>query len=243
MAPLPNILPDLLLGHDQHSFTLAEAKATLERDDDAIRKGLERLARKGEIFPPSRSFYVVVPPEFRSWGTVPAAHFIDDLMRFLHRRYYVALLSAAELHGAAHQAPQVFQVMVARHLRDRDLGRTRLRFFAGAHVADAPVEQRNVPTGHIRLASHELPPSISSSTPLPRAASTTSPPCWANSSRSTASSSPPRPRRGPVASRVASGGCSPSSRSTSTSSRCVVSPRPARERQPTSAPERLVEDR
>ncbi len=156
MPPSPSTLPDFLLSHGQHSFTLAEAKAALERDGDAVRKGLERLARKGEVFSPSRSFYVVVPPEFRSWGTVPAAHFVDDLMRFLHRRYYVALLSAAELHGAAHQAPQVFQVMVDRHLRDRDLGRTRLRFFAGAHVADAPTEQRNVPTGTIRLATREL---------------------------------------------------------------------------------------
>jgi predicted transcriptional regulator of viral defense system len=55
-------------------------------------------------------------------------------MAFLSRRYYVALLSAAELHGAAHQAPQVFHVMVDRHVRDRDVGRARLRFFAGAHV-------------------------------------------------------------------------------------------------------------
>jgi predicted transcriptional regulator of viral defense system len=156
MPPSPSRLPDLLLSRGQHTFTLAHARATLERDEGAVRKGLERLATKGEIFSPSRSFYVIIPPEFRSWGTVPAAHFIDDLMRFLRCRYYVALLSAAEFHGAAHQAPQVFQVMVDRHLRDRDLGRTRLRFFAGAHVADAPIVQRNVPTGTIQLATREL---------------------------------------------------------------------------------------
>ncbi len=152
----PNTLPDLLLSRGRHSFTLADAKQMLSSDDGAVRKGVERLARKGQVFSPSRSFYVVVPPEFRSWGSVPAAHFIDDLMGFLDRRYYVALLSAAELHGAAHQAPQVFQVMVDRHLRDRDVGRARLRFFTGTHVAEAPVERRNVPTGQVTLATKEL---------------------------------------------------------------------------------------
>ena len=157
MPPVPpNSLPDLLLSQGRTSFTLAEAKSMLDRDDDAVRKGLARLARKKEIFSPSRSFYVVIPPEYRLWGTVPAAHFVDPLMRFLDRTYYVALLSAAEMHGAAHQAPQVFQAMVDQPLRDRDFGRVRLRFFTSAHVIDAPVERRNVPTGTVRLATREL---------------------------------------------------------------------------------------
>jgi predicted transcriptional regulator of viral defense system len=77
-------------------------------------------------------------------------------MSALDRRYYVALLSAAELHGASHQAPQVFQVMVDRHLKDRDFGRTRLRFFTSRHVTNATVERRNVPTGQLRLSPREL---------------------------------------------------------------------------------------
>ncbi len=153
---MPNSLPDLLLSQGRTSFTLAEAKSMLDRDDDAVRKGLARLARKGEIFSPGRSFYVIIPPEYRLWGTVPAAHFIDPLMRFLDRSYYVALLSAAEMHGAAHQAPQVFQVMVDRPLRNRDFGRVRVRFFTSAHATDAPAERRNVPTGTVRLATREL---------------------------------------------------------------------------------------
>jgi predicted transcriptional regulator of viral defense system len=152
----PNALPDILLSRGQHAFTLVEAKSMLQRNDDAVRKGLERLTRSGQIFSPGRSYYVVIPPEFRSWGTVPASHFIDGLMNALDRRYYVALLSAAELHGAAHQAPQVFQVMVDRHLKDRDFGRTRLRFYTSRHVSDATVERRNVPTGQIRLSPREL---------------------------------------------------------------------------------------
>lgn len=152
----PRQLPDLLLSRGQHHFTAAEAAALLDSTDEAVRKGLERLTAARQIISPSRGFYVVVPPEFRSWATVPGSHLIDAMMHQLDRVYYVALLSAAEVHGAAHHAPQVFQVMVDRPLQDRDLGRTRLRFFTGLHVATAPVEQHNTPTGTMRVATREL---------------------------------------------------------------------------------------
>lgn len=149
-------LPDFLLSRGQHTFVTAEAQVLTGRSDDAVRKGLERLAQARRIFSPARGFYVVVPPEFRSWGVVPGTHFVDDMMRALGRRYYVALLSAAEMHGAAHQAPQVFQVMVDRHVKDRDIGRVRLRFSTSRHAVDDAVEQRNVPTGRLRLSTRAL---------------------------------------------------------------------------------------
>lgn len=61
------------------------------------------------------------PADYRSWGVLPGELFIDGMMRALGREYYVSLLTAAAMHGAAHQAPQVFQVMVDRHVADRDL--------------------------------------------------------------------------------------------------------------------------
>lgn len=41
-------------------------------------------------------------------------------------------------------------------LRDRDFERVRLRFYSGSHVADAPVEPHNTPTGTVRVATPEL---------------------------------------------------------------------------------------
>ncbi len=108
-------------------------------DADAVRHGLSRLRRQGRVFTPARSFHVMVPPEHRSWGAVPAPWFIDAMMRHLGRGYYVALLSAAAHHGASHQAAQVFQIVTDRHLGDRDFERIRLRFYrSGARVARLP---------------------------------------------------------------------------------------------------------
>jgi predicted transcriptional regulator of viral defense system len=89
---------------------------------------------------------------------VPPTHYIDAMMQALGRRYYVSLVSAAELHGAVKPAaPEPFQVMVDRHLTDRDLGTTELWFYKSGHAAyDIGIEQHDGPTGPLRLASREL---------------------------------------------------------------------------------------
>jgi predicted transcriptional regulator of viral defense system len=120
-----------------------------------LRTSLARLTKEGRLFSPARGFYVVVPPEYRSWRVLPAEWFIDAMMKHLGRDYYVGFLNAAALHGASHQAPQTFRVVTTRPLSDRDIERVRLRFTASEHVADMPTERRSVHTGYMTVASPE----------------------------------------------------------------------------------------
>ena len=69
--------------------------------DVALEAALRRLKQRGRIASPRRGFYVLVPPEYREAGCQPASWLIDDLMRFVEQPYYVGLLSAAAIHGAA----------------------------------------------------------------------------------------------------------------------------------------------
>lgn len=114
---------------------------------------MARLRQAQHFFSPHPGLYVAVPAHYRTWGIVPGLDFIDAMMRTLDRRYYVALLSAAELHGASHQRPQVFQVMVDRPVAGRDLGRVRLRFYTNRKIADLPSQTRNTATGQARVAT------------------------------------------------------------------------------------------
>jgi predicted transcriptional regulator of viral defense system len=148
-------LPDLLISHGRYSVTPAEAAQLAGVPTAHVYPGLQRLRRRGAMFSPSRGLYVVIPPEYRSWGVVPGELFIDAMMRALGRHYYVSLLTAAAMHGAAHQAPQVFQVMVDRPLADRDIERVRLRFYANDHISEMATEERPVHTGRFRLATRE----------------------------------------------------------------------------------------
>ncbi len=151
----PRELADWLLSRGEAWVTTADAAALLGIPETHVAPTLARWRRRGHLFSPTKGLYVVVPAEFRSWGAVPASHFIDALMNQLGHTYYVALLSAAEVHGFAHQRPQVFQVMTPARLRDRDFGRVRIRFITGASMAGRSVDLVNTPTGTTRVSSVE----------------------------------------------------------------------------------------
>jgi predicted transcriptional regulator of viral defense system len=121
-----------------------------------VRVRFHRLVHSGHIFSPARGLWVAVPPEFRSWGTLPGLQFLDALMTHLGKKYYVGWLSAAEIHGAAHQRPQVLQVAVDAHVADRDNSRVRLRFAQRRRLAHVPRIAHNVVTGQVWVATPEL---------------------------------------------------------------------------------------
>lgn len=149
-------LADWLLAHGRTAATTAQAAELLSVPVDHVRVRLSRPVQDRLLFSPSRGLWVPVPPAFRTWGVTPATHFLDALMTHLGRDYYVGWLSAAELHGAAHQRPQVTQVAVDRPVADRDLGRVRLRFHTRAGAASLPWVGVQVPTGTVRVATPEL---------------------------------------------------------------------------------------
>ena len=62
------------------------------------------------------------------YAVVGGLKLIDLLMGHLGRDYHVGWLSAAEVHGAAHQAPQALQVAVSAPVQDRTFGRVRFQF-------------------------------------------------------------------------------------------------------------------
>ena len=139
----------------QFSFTLKEVETPRNSSPAAIKAAIGRLQKKGQIAMPYRGFYVIVPPEYRVIGCLPAEQFIDDLMKYLEEPYYVGLLSAAEYHGAAHHRPQVFQVLVSRARRKIRCGKVLVEFIYRKNVADVATKKRNTPAGTIVVSTPE----------------------------------------------------------------------------------------
>jgi predicted transcriptional regulator of viral defense system len=152
----PRDLADWLLSRGRHWVTTDEAAGLLGIPRGHVSPALARSREKGLLFSPTKGAYVPIPPEYRSWRSVPAADFVDSLMRHLGHPYYVALLSAAEVLGFAHQRPQVFQVMTPARLRDRGFGRVRMAFITSARVPDRPVVEKNTATGTMRVSTTEV---------------------------------------------------------------------------------------
>ena len=88
---------------------VAEAFPSLSAS--SIDSSLSRFRSNGLIQAVHRGFYCVIPAHYAYVGNVPPSYYIDSLMKWLGRPYYIALLSAAEMFGAAHQKPMVTQVM------------------------------------------------------------------------------------------------------------------------------------
>lgn len=137
------------------AFSTEKAVHDLGGSVPAVRARLRRLKEQGRIADPYRGFHVIVPPQYRRLGCQPAEDFVPLLMKHLREPYYVSLLSAAALHGASHQAPMAFQVMVAKSRRGLSCGKVRVDFVARRDMDRTSVVERNVPTGILRVASPE----------------------------------------------------------------------------------------
>lgn len=144
-----------LQSEGRYSFTRTDAEAETDKSFVAAQTALRRLKEQGRIINPKRGFYVVVPPEYRTAGSPPASWFVDDLMRFLHQPYYVCLLSAAAIFGAAHQQPMVFQVMTSRPTRKIHVGRVAIQFSMSRRVEQMPATDMQTETGSMRVATPE----------------------------------------------------------------------------------------
>lgn len=147
-----------LLGSGQVVFTSEEAESALGIGHGAFLDAAERLQKKEALLMPRQGFYVIVPPQFGSWGAPPTNWYIDALMQYLEQPYYVGLLKAAELHGAAHQAVMEFQVVSEKRLPGIRAGRSLIAFYyrKALEPVQACIEDHKTDTGTMRVSSAAL---------------------------------------------------------------------------------------
>ena len=124
---------------------------------NALKLSLNRLSKKGKILSVHQDFYVIVSPEYSSRGILPPALFINGLMKYLNRPYYVGLLNAAAFYGAAHQSPQetfVFTVFPA--MRPTKKKGVRINYISKKAIGENYLEDKKTETGMLKVSSPEL---------------------------------------------------------------------------------------
>ncbi len=143
------------LAASHYTFTTDEARTAFHISEAALKASLHRLTKQRLIVAPTKGFYIIVPPEYRSLGCLPADQFIPTLMKGLKLPYYAGLLTAAQYHGAAHQRPQEFQVFLERARRPIQCGRVRVRFIVRKNLQQVPVQSFNTPRGTLQVSTPE----------------------------------------------------------------------------------------
>jgi predicted transcriptional regulator of viral defense system len=144
------------LASGQYTFSRSDAAKVLDRRGDTLNKILIRLKRAGWVLPIGDDFFSIVDPQNRRFGHIPPEWFIDAWAKFKGVEYYVGGLSAAALHGAAHQRPQTFQVVVHRSMRAFKLPSLHVRFLYRQTILPSMWVQRKVPTGYFRVSTPEM---------------------------------------------------------------------------------------
>ena len=141
----------------RYAVTLTELKNRFDSSEKAIKQNIYRLKSKNRLAHVRKEFYVIVPPQYSNRGMVPSTLFIDDLMNYLKRDYYIGALSAAALHGAGHQQPMQFQVMTQKPpLRSIKNKKLNIHFFVKNKWQDGDIEEKKTETGYINVSSPAL---------------------------------------------------------------------------------------
>lgn len=141
----------------RYTFTLEELRSEFHLSSAALNQSLHRLKLKNEIAQIRKGFYAIIPPEYSQQGMLPIYFILDDLMKSLNKKYYLALLSASALYGAAHQQPMEFFVIVdspaPRSIKNKKLV---INFLSRKNWQDEGVVQQKTNSGYINVSSPEL---------------------------------------------------------------------------------------
>ncbi len=140
------------LGRGRITFPIDEV-ASLLGGYDSARRALYRLVKKGWVFSPQRDFFVIIDPQHRGRGYLPVEWFIDPWMRWTDARYYLGGLTAAMLHGAAHQKPQQVQVIADQYRPALRRDGYQIVFFYKKQIEASAFERRQSPVGYYQVST------------------------------------------------------------------------------------------
>jgi predicted transcriptional regulator of viral defense system len=140
------------------SFPLNQLEEELPNYSEiAIKSALKRLSKKGKIVSLHKGFYLIISAQYANRGILPPALFMDNFMKYLGRPYYVGLLSAAALYGAAHQQPQEYFVItdfpVLRPSHKKGL---KVNFICKRTIESKLLNERKTESGYLKVSSPVL---------------------------------------------------------------------------------------
>lgn len=147
---------EYLQSRGKYIFLRSETIAKLNLTNNDFKKAAHRLVQKGKISRIRGDFYTLIPLEYQASGTLPATWFIDSFMKYLELPYYCGLLTAAALHGVAHQQPMVFQVVTTRQMRPIQVGNLKIEFLYKKVVHPHFYQPMKTATGNMNVATPEM---------------------------------------------------------------------------------------
>ncbi|MGA1826512.1 MAG: type IV toxin-antitoxin system AbiEi family antitoxin domain-containing protein [bacterium] len=141
----------------RYFFTREEIVKHHPGSENAVKLALNRLSRKKRIVSVHKGFYIIIPPEYAASKILPPSLFIDDLMNYVGKKYYLGLLSAAAIHGAAHQQPQEYHIIIPSPKHSITTSGIKIKFFVKkGDWKNYTIVKHKTDAGYIRVSTPEL---------------------------------------------------------------------------------------
>lgn len=139
------------------TFSVEQARGMFpDRSEKVLKTDINRLVSSKRIQFVYKGFYVIIPTQYQLKGIVPPNYYIDELMAYLGRPYYVGLLSAATIYGAAHQRAMVTQIVTTGPRSRISNKNALLDWNYRQQIPSELIESRNAEMGKINYSSAEL---------------------------------------------------------------------------------------
>lgn len=144
--------------HGMNTFSFEKVRQTFSNaSEQNLLNSLYRLTLKKRIVSVYKGFYVIIPPQYAVKGIVAPSYYIDQLMEYTGKPYYISLLNAAELFGAAHQRSQRFSVMTIYPTVNVSKAKNNiLDWVYRKEIPEKFLQTKNSETGTIRFSNPEL---------------------------------------------------------------------------------------
>ncbi len=90
--------------YGKRALTIEEILDEFKVSRNYARVALHRLIQSGDLVSPAKAFYVIVPPEYQTYGCIPAEQLIPILMKHLNKE-------DAEAYFQINQDPKVIEFL------------------------------------------------------------------------------------------------------------------------------------
>jgi predicted transcriptional regulator of viral defense system len=141
-----------------NTFSVEEVRENFpDISEQNLKNSLRRFTLRNRIVSVYRGFYVITPPHYAAKGIIAPTYYIDQLMQYIAKPYYISLLNAAVFFGAAHQRSQRFSVTTI--YPSANVSKTKNNILDWIYRKEIPekfLQTKNSETGTIRFSNPEL---------------------------------------------------------------------------------------
>ena len=139
------------------TFSFQQIRCVFQkRSEKTLKTDVNRLTLSKRIQNVYKGFYVIIPTQYQLKGVVPPSYYINELMEYLGKPYYVGLLSAAAIYGASHQRAMMTQIVTTGPRPRTSNKNTLLNWNYRQQIPKELIESRNAEMGRIYYSSAEL---------------------------------------------------------------------------------------